>query len=69
MMRFYLDAGERLRGQRHVHKQTCVRLARTPNKTLIGKFERGEKALEAARSICENANGCDFCLPRCHSDQ
>jgi len=50
-----------------IHKSSCNHLPKEENQYELGLFADCHKALEKAKIIDKNADGCLFCSPNCHS--
>jgi hypothetical protein len=54
-------------GDHEVHDETCIYYSSMVNKTYLGEFESCREAVQAAKKIHLNANGCIRCSRPCHT--
>ena len=54
-------------GEHEVHKEDCSHLPAIYNRKHLGKFSACEDAVEEARKHYSNVDGCEHCVPKCHT--
>ena len=54
-------------GDHEVHEMTCPELPDEANQLALGTFSNCEDAVEAAKRIYPQSNGCKICSKPCHT--
>jgi hypothetical protein len=67
MDRYYVNDTAQRNGDHEVHKSTCNWLLQAIRKTDLGHHSTCASAVQAARRIHTQVNGCAYCSPQCHT--
>ena len=54
-------------GRHEVHQYGCKRLFEPGHSTYLGEFDTCWPAVEAAKRVFPQSNGCRECVPDCHT--
>jgi hypothetical protein len=65
MSKYYVNDNAQPTGEHEVHTQNCMYLPE--NRTYIGEYSNCHDALNKARTIYTNVDGCSYCSPACHT--
>lgn len=67
MATYIVNRNEQATGEHEVHRlDTCNRLPEPANRVPLGEHYSCTSALEAARKIYRNSDGCWYCSAECH---
>lgn len=67
MDKFYVNKNPQPNGDHEVHVYGCYWLTRAKNQHELGYFEDCIVAVEAAKTLYRQSNGCETCCPACHT--
>lgn len=65
MSYYYVNNEAQSSGEHEMHREGCAHL--TTNRVYLGYFFNCQDALEKARTIYSEVNGCIHCSADCHS--
>lgn len=66
MKNYYLSTYVKNNGNYEVHSLDCYFLPKQEHRILLGFFDDGKDALNAAKKYKSNIEGCKFCIPECY---
>lgn len=64
---YYLTNQPASAGVHEVHQDGCTYLPGPDDRTFLGKHGECHDAVEAARQIQRNVDGCFYCATKCHT--
>lgn len=64
MKHYYININALPTGIHEIHTEGCTYLP--TERTYLGTFEKCDEAVEKAKTVYEQVNGCSKCLPSCH---
>lgn len=64
---YYVNDNAQSNGDHEVHTSECSFLPLPQNRTYLGNFMWCSSAVDAARKIYVQVNGCYFCSSTCHT--
>lgn len=67
MQNYYVNKTAQANGDHEVHRGDCFWMPDATNRAYLGLFSECGAAIEEARAIYEQANGCFHCSPDCHT--
>jgi hypothetical protein len=67
MPRYYVNDNAQSNGDHEVHKYGCVWLSKVKSKTYLGTHQNCYTAVQKAKQIYSNSNGCATCSSACHT--
>ena len=65
--KYYVNKRAQSNGDHEVHHSGCYVLPKEENRTYLGEFENCRDAVEAAKKIHSEADGCSRCCSECHT--
>lgn len=67
-MKYYVnDNAQPVTYDHEVHKTGCYYLSIANSTTYLGEFNSCHDAVESAKKIYPNSDGCAYCCPACHT--
>ncbi len=66
MPQYIINKNQDDKGYNEVHKQDCLFLPEEKNRASLGTFADEIQAVNYAKSIGYNADGCYHCCPKAH---
>lgn len=63
---YYVNDSPQPTGEHEVHKQGCAWLNEVASKTELGWHFNCQNAVDNAKEVYANADGCIHCIPECH---
>jgi len=66
MFNYYVNNIPQTKGDHEVHKEECKFFPKTDS-SYLGKFPSCVEAVEAAKRIHPQSNGCFYCSTPCHT--
>jgi hypothetical protein len=67
MAKYWVNDNAQHNGDHEVHVEGCTWILLMKAKTYLGEHEKCQTAVDAAKSIYANVNGCKFCSPVCNT--
>lgn len=68
MPRYYVNKNAQANGDHEVHRaDDCPTPANEENRRYLGDFESCHGAVDEAKKVYPQSNGCAFCSPACHT--
>ena len=67
MKKYYVNDNAQSNGDHEVHREDCIYLPLSQNRTLLGNFSNCKEAVKEAKKIYQKTNGCKTCSPECHT--
>lgn len=67
MSNYFVNDNNQPSGEHEVHKEGCTWLAKAHSVTPLGNHYGCQSAIEKARRIYRNVDGCATCSPLCHT--
>jgi len=67
MNRYYVNDNPQEKGEHEVHKDGCSWLHLIESKTDLGYHSKCEEAVEKASEYYDDVDGCEKCIPDCHT--
>lgn len=64
--KYYINKNKQENGDNEIHLKTCRYFPKKENALCLGQFENCESAKLQAKENYENADGCFYCLKKCH---
>lgn len=66
MAKYYLNKNAQPTGEREIHKDGCLKLPDVNNRIYLGFFTNCKDALNEAKKIYPDVDGCYYCSNQCH---
>ena len=66
MSHYYINKNEQPTGEHEVHKEGCFRMPEIQNRIYLGFFSDAKDAVQEARKIFYNVDGCFYCANEAH---
>lgn len=67
MADYYVNNNAQANGDHEVHKEKCLFMPKAVNRTYLGNYYNCKEAVESAKTIFPQSNGCFYCSKDCHS--
>lgn len=67
MASYYVHKQTDDEGDHEVHKTGCIKMPKEENRIYLGEFSNCWDAVNAAKRIYSNSNGCYYCCRECHT--
>lgn len=67
MKRYYVNNNAQANGDHEVHHYDCPYLNQVTNRTYLGEFPNCASAVNEAKIIHRQVNGCKTCNSACHT--
>jgi len=67
MKRYYLNNTAQVNGDHEVHEDGCYWLSLAKDTRYLGNYYSCKSAVEAAKLIYRQSNGCKHCATSCHT--
>lgn len=67
MKSYFVNPNKQANGDNEVHEQGCYWLSLVTNPVFVGNHYSCVTAVQNARNMGYNANGCKHCSPACHT--
>ena len=67
MSKYYVNKNAQENGDHEVHKEGCDYMPEVENRKYLGEFTICHDAVEIAKTIYSQANGCKYCSEDCHT--
>lgn len=64
---YYVNKNPQDNGDHEVHREDCEKLPSPANREYLGHFDCCEDAVEKAKQIFSQSNGCFYCSEKCHT--
>ena len=64
---YYVNDNTQSNGDHEVHRSDCYWLSLAASKTYLGYFDGCSGAVQKARTIYHQSNGCALCSTSCHT--
>lgn len=65
--KYYVNTYQQANGDHEVHESNCHRFPAKEHAKFLGEFETCHPAVELAKKMGYNANGCIHCSTPCHT--
>ena len=62
---YYVNDAAQPNGDHEIHNPNCPCLPEMHNRTYLGVFATCHEALDAAKELYDQVNGCPHCCPDC----
>lgn len=66
-MKYYVNSNAQDNGDHEVHKEICNRLPKAENRIYLGDYQLCAPAVEKAKLLYSQSNGCFYCSFECHT--
>lgn len=67
MASYYVNNNPQSRGEHEVHVTTCYYFSQIHSKTYLGEFVFCQDAVQKAKQVHSNVDGCAYCCSACHT--
>lgn len=67
MAYYYVNMTPQPTGEHEVHISTCTYLKQAHNKFPLGECSSCAEAIQKAKVLYNNVDGCFYCCPQCHT--
>lgn len=67
MAQYYVNMNAQSNGDHEVHKSGCNYMPQESNRKSVGDFSTCAPAVQAAKKIYPQSNGCYYCSNACHT--
>lgn len=66
-MRYLINKNAQYNGDHEVHNETCNHLPNLENRKYLGNFSNCRDAVDEAKKLDSDADGCYWCCNECHT--
>ncbi len=67
IMKYYVNKNAQPTGEHEVHEETCSYLPSPNNRKDLGEFSSCHGAVQRAKELYSNVDGCYYCCKPCHT--
>ena len=65
-MKYYVNQNAQSTGEHEVHKEGCSHFPKEANARYLGAYSNCRDAINKAKELYSNVDGCAYCVPECH---